>query len=43
VDYKGITNDLKFTSTGEVAAQLINLYQQKSGAIALLGDIKAQS
>ncbi|MDX6255296.1 MAG: branched-chain amino acid transport system substrate-binding protein [Frankiales bacterium] len=43
VDYKGITNDLKFTSTGEVAAQLINLYQQKSGAIALLGDIKSQS
>jgi branched-chain amino acid transport system substrate-binding protein len=43
VDYKGITNDLKFTPTGEVAAQLINLYQQKSGAIALLGDIKSQS
>jgi branched-chain amino acid transport system substrate-binding protein len=43
VDYKGITNDLKFTATGEVAAQLINLYQQKSGAIALLGDIKTQS
>lgn len=43
VDFKGITTEIKFESNGEVSQQIINLYQQKSGAIALLGDITSQS
>jgi branched-chain amino acid transport system substrate-binding protein len=43
LDYKGITTQIKFESNGEVSAQVINLYQQKSGTIGLLGDIKSQS
>ena len=39
LDYKGITNQIKFTATGEVEAKLINLYQQKAGKFILLGDI----
>ena len=39
VDYKGITTQIKFESTGEVQQQVINLYQQKDGAIQLTGDI----
>jgi branched-chain amino acid transport system substrate-binding protein len=43
LDYKGITTQIKFDKTGEVEQQVINLYQQKAGKIALLGDIKNQS
>jgi branched-chain amino acid transport system substrate-binding protein len=43
LDYKGITTTVKFQSNGEVEQQVINLYQQKSGAIGLVGDIKQAS
>jgi branched-chain amino acid transport system substrate-binding protein len=43
LDYKGITTTIKFESNGEVTQQVINLYQQKSGAIQLVGDIKQAS
>jgi len=43
LNYKGITTTIKFESSGEVQQQVINLYQQKSGAIGLVGDIKQQS
>jgi branched-chain amino acid transport system substrate-binding protein len=42
IDYKGITTEVKFASNGEVAQATINLYEQKNGAIALLGDITQQ-
>lgn len=42
LDYKGITTQVKFASNGEVAQATVNLYEQKSGAIALLGDITKQ-
>ncbi|MFN2518623.1 MAG: branched-chain amino acid ABC transporter substrate-binding protein [Jatrophihabitantaceae bacterium] len=41
LDYKGITTEIKFEPNGEVSAQVINLYVQKSGKIGLLGDIKS--
>jgi branched-chain amino acid transport system substrate-binding protein len=43
LDYKGITNQIKFESSGEISAQLINLYKQDAGKFALLGDINTQS
>ena len=43
LDYKGITTTVKFQSNGEVAQATVNLYEQKNGAIALLGDISKQS
>ncbi|MDQ1487105.1 MAG: branched-chain amino acid transport system substrate-binding protein [Actinomycetota bacterium] len=43
LDYKGITTQIKFEASGEVAAQVINLYKQDAGKIGLLGDIKTQS
>jgi branched-chain amino acid transport system substrate-binding protein len=42
LDYTGITTTVKFTSTGEVAQATVNLYEQKAGAIVLLGDITKQ-
>jgi branched-chain amino acid transport system substrate-binding protein len=42
LDFTGITTTVKFTPTGEVAQATVNLYQQKSGAIVLLGDITKQ-
>ena len=42
LDYKGITTEVKFLPSGEVAQATVNLYEQKSGAIALLGDITKQ-
>ena len=42
LDYKGITTTVKFLPNGEVAEATVNLYQQKNGAIELLGDIKDQ-
>ena len=36
LDFKGITTEVKFAPNGEVAQATINLYEQKSGAIALL-------
>ncbi len=43
LDYKGITTQIKFTATGEVEQQVINLYQQKAGKIGLLGIMADQS
>jgi len=42
VDYKGITTTIKFQPNGEVEQQVINLYEQKSGKILLVGDIAKQ-
>jgi branched-chain amino acid transport system substrate-binding protein len=42
LDYTGITTTVKFTPTGEVAQATVNLYEQKSGTIVLLGDITKQ-
>ncbi len=42
LDYTGITTTVKFTPTGEVAQATVNLYEQKAGAIVLLGDITKQ-
>ena len=42
LDYKGITTTVKFQPNGEVAAATVNLYVDKGGKIALLGDIKNQ-
>lgn len=44
LDYKGITTTVKFQENGELDAssQVINLFQQKDGAITLLGNIKEQ-
>ena len=42
LDYKGITTEVKFQSNGEVAQATVNLYEQKAGAIVLLGDITKQ-
>ncbi|WP_111765900.1 branched-chain amino acid ABC transporter substrate-binding protein [Nakamurella deserti] len=42
LDYKGITTTIKFTETGEVEQQVINLYQQEDGVIKLLGPIADQ-
>ena len=43
LNYTGITTTIKFQPNGEVEQQVINLYQQKSGKIELLGDITKQS
>jgi branched-chain amino acid transport system substrate-binding protein len=43
VNYTGITTVIKFQPNGEVQQQIINLYQQKSGKIDLLGNIKEQA
>jgi branched-chain amino acid transport system substrate-binding protein len=43
LNYKGITTTIQFQSNGEVQQQVINLYQQKSGKIGLVGDIKQAS
>lgn len=42
LDYKGITTTVKFLPNGEVAQATVNLYQQKNGAIVLLGNIATQ-
>ena len=42
LDFTGITTTVKFTPTGEVAQATVNLYEQKAGAIVLLGDITKQ-
>jgi branched-chain amino acid transport system substrate-binding protein len=44
LDYKGITTQIKFDQSGELAesSQVINLFQQKSGVISILGNIKDQ-
>jgi branched-chain amino acid transport system substrate-binding protein len=42
LDYKGITAQIKFAPTGEVAQATVNLYEQKNGKIVELGDIKDQ-
>ncbi len=42
LDYKGITTTIKFQSNGEVDASgaKVNLYQEKNGVIAFVGDIQ---
>ncbi|MDP9118108.1 MAG: branched-chain amino acid ABC transporter substrate-binding protein [Actinomycetota bacterium] len=44
-DFKGITTDIKFQPNGEVVASnlIVNLFQQKNGAIVGLGDINQQN
>jgi branched-chain amino acid transport system substrate-binding protein len=42
LNYTGITTTVKFLPSGEVAQATVNLYEQKSGAIVLLGDITKQ-
>jgi branched-chain amino acid transport system substrate-binding protein len=42
LNYEGITTTIKFTETGEVEQQVINLYQQDAGTIKLLGPIADQ-
>ncbi|MDT4948162.1 MAG: branched-chain amino acid transport system substrate-binding protein [Pseudonocardiales bacterium] len=42
LDFKGITTQIKFAPSGEVAQATVNLYEQKSGKIVELGDIKNQ-
>ncbi len=45
LDYKGITTTIKFQPDGELeeASQVINLFEQKDGAIVVVGDIREQS
>jgi branched-chain amino acid transport system substrate-binding protein len=45
LDYKGITTTIKFQENGELeeASQVINLFEQKNGAISVVGDIREQS
>ncbi|MEO6702808.1 MAG: branched-chain amino acid ABC transporter substrate-binding protein [Jatrophihabitantaceae bacterium] len=43
LDYKGITTEVKFAPSGEVAQATVNLYQQKAGKIVELGNIQQQS
>jgi branched-chain amino acid transport system substrate-binding protein len=43
LNYKGITTTIQFKPNGEVQQQVINLYQQKSGKIVLVGDITQAS
>jgi branched-chain amino acid transport system substrate-binding protein len=45
LNYKGITTTVKFDPSGELASssQVINLFEQKNGAITILGNIKEQS
>lgn len=45
LDYKGITTTIKFQKNGELeeASQVINLFEQKGGAISVVGDIREQS
>jgi len=42
LDYQGITTEVKFAENGEVAQATVNLYEQKDGAIVMLGDITQQ-
>ncbi len=45
LNYKGITTTIKFQADGELeeASQVINLFEQKDGAILVVGDIRDQS
>lgn len=42
LDYKGITTQIKFAPSGEVAQATVNLYEQQKGKIVELGDITKQ-
>jgi branched-chain amino acid transport system substrate-binding protein len=44
LNYQGITTQVQFDPSGELSAssQVINLFTQKNGAIAILGNIKDQ-
>ncbi|GAA2039820.1 branched-chain amino acid ABC transporter substrate-binding protein [Catenulispora yoronensis] len=39
VDYQGLSKEIKFTPTGDIAGNSIYVYEIKSGAISLIGDI----
>jgi branched-chain amino acid transport system substrate-binding protein len=39
VDYQGLSKEIKFTPTGDIAGNSIYAYEIKSGAISLIGDI----
>jgi branched-chain amino acid transport system substrate-binding protein len=45
IDYKGITTEIKFQASGEIASssQVVNLYIEKGGNIVEVGNIKDQS
>lgn len=45
LNYKGITTTIKFQANGELeeSSQVINLFEQKNGAISVVGDIREQS
>ncbi len=43
VDYKGITTQVKFLPSGEVAQQVVNLYKEENGKISGIGDISQAS
>ncbi len=45
LNYEGITTTIKFQDNGELeeASQVINLFEQKDGAIVVVGDIREQS
>ncbi len=45
LNYDGITTTIKFQENGELeeASQVINLFEQKDGAIVVVGDIREQS
>ena len=42
VDYKGLTNQVKFQSSGEIEKAIVFLYQVKSGKLNLLGTVDSQ-
>jgi branched-chain amino acid transport system substrate-binding protein len=39
VDFPGLTKEIKFTPTGEVSVDLVDIYEVKNGAISLLGPV----
>lgn len=45
LNYEGITTTIKFQENGELeeSSQVINLFEQKDGAISVVGDIREQS
>jgi branched-chain amino acid transport system substrate-binding protein len=43
VDYKGLTNTVKFTESGEIEKAVVFLYEVKGGQITSLGTVEDQS
>lgn len=42
VNYKGLTNTVKFSSSGEIEKAVVFLYQVKGGKLALVGTVDSQ-